>query len=893
VRLIARLRASVRSIVRRERAERDLDDELRFALDELASRHEARGIDPAAARIAARCELGHADLIKADIRSLGLAHAIDNLRRDIAYTGRALRRAPMFTAIVSLIVAGGVGPATAIFSIVNGLLIDPLPYRAPHELVSVWQDLQAAAYTRAPLSGPELRDLRRRSQTVEAFAGIWANTAALSDGPEPEQLRVGLVTANFFDVLGVEPVLGRSFRTDDDAERRPGIILSWEVWQRRYGGEVSRIGTTVPVNGRPTSILGVMPPGFRLLLAPDAAIPDDQQAWVLLGPNALNGPRQQQFLRTVGRIRAGVTLEAAQREIAALGDALGREHLEYGPQGLAFYAVPLQRDSTRAVRRALLGLLVSVFVLLAIGCVNVANLMAARSINRQHELQVRAALGASRTRLWRQALIEALLLSAAGGSLGLLFAIGLLEILLASRPPALARLDLAGLDWGVFGFACLVSFACGLLFSLAPVPQLLALPVSGPRTVTAHAGRGTFRNGLVTVEIALCGVLVITSALFARGFSALQQVPQGFVERNVVTFKVARSRTPSEGSAAGPISEVLRQRIAGLAGVSAVGTTSHLPFDTVPNWGSPFRVRAAGRTLEGIADARAVSAGYFDALSARVVSGRQFDERDRDAAPRVAIVDTHFAEAAWPDGTAVGRQLLADPLTTGAANVPVTVVGVLEHIRDREVARAGRPQIYFPVTQAPRDPLAYAVNTSRQPAELVREVKALLAELDASVPVYDVRPLSAYTSDAYALGAFTSVLLIAFAVSALALTAVGIYGISAFRAACRRREFGVRIAFGAGARQVALLVLRDAVRLAVIGSLAGPPQPLSRRRRWQRTSPWSVPTIRPSTCSAPSSLSPLRRPPRSSRRCAPPAPTPPTSCAASERRTSHQLRHRY
>jgi predicted permease len=822
-----RARTAMRSVFRRSQAERDLDEELRFALEEVAARHERRGISRDAALRAARLELGHADSIKAQVRDLSFGHALEAVGRDAVYAWRSLRRVPLFSSLVCLILGGGIGAATAIFSIVNALLLAPLPYRAADRLAFVWQDLTRAGYPRAPLSGPELQDLRDRSTLFSAFGGIWANTAALTDGTEPEQLRIGLVTPNFFDVLGADAHLGRTFKDQDDAVNAPpSILLSGALWRRRYGGDPALVGRRILVNGRPSTVVGVMPESFRLLLPADSAIPDDQQAWQLLGRNRLRGPRQQQFLRVVGRLKPGVRLEDGQKEIAAIARAVGSEFVEYGRDGATFYAVGLQADATREVRPALLALFGAVGLLLTIGCVNVAGLLVARAAARHHETAVRLAIGASRGRLFRQCLAEGLLLSIAGGALGTVVARLMLNLLMAARPASLSRIDLTQLDARVLAFAAVVSILWGVLFSLAPLGPVFRTHVStalngGARTTVARGFR--VRAGLVVAQIAISSVLLVMAGLLAKGFVELQRAPMGFDAHGVLTFKV--SIPPNRfGSldTANAFSRQLRERLSALPGVAAVGATSHVPYDTVPNWGTPYLPEdARDETQAGMADARAVTPGYFDAVGAELVEGRWFADADAPGKLPVAIVDTRMAARMWPGRSAIGRRFKADPGTTGSPNVTVTVVGVVRHIRHREMTADVRQQVYFPAPQSFRNPMVYVVKAPAGPDDLAASVRTVVAALDPTLPIYNVRPLEDYTADARAVRAFTLVLSLVFAGSALVLSGVGLYGVTAFAVAQRRREFGLRVALGARGGQVAQMVLKDGARLAFAGAALG------------------------------------------------------------------------
>ena len=827
MRLLAKFRRACRAWFRPGEVEREVADELRFALDELTARQRARGLAPEAASRAARLELGRVDSLREDVQSRGLAHRLETLRRDLVYAWRSLARTPVFSGLVVLILAGGIGAATAMFSVVNALLLAPLPYRAADRLVFVWQDLTSAGYPRAPLAGPELQDLRHRASRFDGFGGIWANTVALTDGSEPEQLRVGLVTSNFFEVLGADAFLGRTFnRADESRDSAPAILLSHALWSRRYGASRELVGNRVLVNGRPATVVGVLPETFRLLLPADSAIPDDQQAWLLLGRTALEGPRQQQFLRVVGRMKPGVRLADAQQEIAAISHQVGREFTEYGRDGASFYAVGLQADATREMRPALLALLGAVSLLLTIGCVNVAGLLVTRAAARHHETAVRLAIGANRGRLFRQCLTEGLMLSSLGGALGVLMAQGLLALLLAARPSSLSRIDLTQLDLRVLLFAAVVSSIWGILFSLAPLSQVFRTNVSA---VLHAGGRGTvgggyrLRSAMVVAQVAISGVLLVTSILLAKGFYELQRVKAGFSDADLLTFKIslAGSRYRGPDGAAG-FSRQLRERLRALPGVAGAGAISHLPFDTVPNWGTPYLPEhVADTTHAGLADARAVTPGYFEAIGAELVAGRWFSEADIGGSLPVAIVDSTLAARLWPEGTALGQRVLADPWTTGTPRVTVTIVGVVRHIRHREITRDLREQMYFPAPQSFRNPMAYVVKAPADLAAVAAAVRGVLSELDPTLPIYDVRPLSAYTSDARAVRAFTLVLALAFAGSALILATVGIYGITAYAAGMRRREFGVRFALGARSVQVAMLVIGNATALAAAGAALG------------------------------------------------------------------------
>jgi predicted permease len=713
--------------------------------------------------------------------------------------------------------------SAAIFSVIKAVLLEPLPYRAADRLVFVWEDLTHAGHPRAPLAGPELLDLRHRARAFDAFGGIWANTATLHGDGDPEQLRVGLVTANFFDVLGADAALGRTFRQPDEgAHETAGVLLSWAVFERRFGADPAAIGRRVEVNGSPARIIGVMPRRFRLLLPPDAAVPDDLNAWLLLPRSFSEWPRAQRFLRVVGRMKGHVELADAQEDIRAIGERIRRD---FGGRG-GLFAVPLHDDGVREVRPALLALFAGVGILLLVACVNVAGLLVTRAAARAHETAMRMALGAGRARLFRQCLAEGVVLALLGAVAAVAFAHAGLAALLAARPAALARIDAASIDWTVLAFAAAVALAWGLLFSLAPLGELLRTDLVA---ALQHGGRQSVhvpyrtRAALVTMQIALGVVLLVSAGLLVRGVLQLQRVDPGFVDEGVLTFRIAmappRFASPEKAAA---FARALRHRLAAIPGVVAAGAISHLPYDELPNWAGPYRPEGRPDVEDGRrADSRAVMPGYFEAVGATLLDGRYFSDADTPASQGVAIVDERLAGRLWPGERAIGKRLLADPTTSGVADRLVTVVGVIRHMRHRRPTEEVNEQIYFPWGQSWRTPMAFAVRTNGPASTLAPSVLAAVRALDPQLPLADVRPLASYAEHARAARRFTAVLALAFAALATLLACLGVYGVTSYAVAIRRHEFGVRSALGAGRADVMRLVLREGVALAAAGSVLG------------------------------------------------------------------------
>jgi predicted permease len=817
-----------RTLFRKAHLDRDLDDELASYVDELIERKVRGGIDPAVARREALVETGGLEQVKEQVRMARVGGRIDTALADVRYALRGLRRAPGFTTIAVLTLSLGIGATVAIFSVVHAMLIEPLPYRDADRLVIVWSDLTDAGYPRGPLAGPELKDLRERATRFTGFGGIWSNTAALTGDGDPEQLRIGLVTREFFPVLGADAALGRTFTAEDDTPASSAtILLTWPLWQRRYARDPHIVGRRVQVNGRPATVIGVMPAGFRLLFPPDASIPDDLQAFLLLNPAYERGPRGQQYIRVIGRLRPGVTLEEGQREIAAIGREVGRQHAEYGPSGWVVYAVGLQNDDMRELRPALVALFGGVTILLLIACVNVAGLLVARAASRRHETALRRALGAGRLRLFRQYVVEGLLLGAFGGAVGVGVGWVGLRGLLTARPEALQRIDAAHLEPAVVAFAAGVALLSSVIFSLAPLTESFrrgvvdALGQGGRRGVTVPSPRA--RAGLVIVQVALGVVLVVNAGLLVRGLVALQQVDPGFRAGGVLTFRVAppgsRYQTPA---AFVTFVERLQDELSRLPGVDRVGGISHLPYDDLSNWSTPYlKEGETDRRKAREADARAVTPGFFETAGAVLTAGRDFTNADDVTAPPVAIVDERLASRLWPGESAIGRRVLADPRADGAPTVLVTVVGVVRHLRHRTPAEEVREQMYFPERQVLRSPIAWLLRTTVEPATISAAVRAVVGRLDPELPVYDVRPLADYSKAARASPRFTTVLAVMFAAAALALAVVGVYGLIAYSVVRRRHELGIRLALGARPIQIQKLVVGEGLRLATAGLVLG------------------------------------------------------------------------
>jgi putative ABC transport system permease protein len=753
-------------------------------------------------------------------RFVSLRDTLNGLLLDFRYARRALSKAPALAAVIVLTLALGIGANTAIFSVVHAMLIEPLPYRSADRLLFVWLDRSDVGYPRGPLSWPDLKDLREGSRTCVSFGGIWATgTVALTGDGDPEQLRAALVTTNFFDVLGAEAAIGRTFRPEDGVPgAAPTVLLGWDLFERRFGGDRSIVGRQIQMNDGSTTVIGVMPKAFRLLLPMDSSVPDRLQVWHPLSADVETWPRGSHFLRVVARMRPDVTIVEAREDIASIAHRISRE---VGTRR-AFTTVGLQADDVREIRGPLLALSAGVGILLMIGCVNVAGLLIARAASRAKETALRLALGASRGRLVRQFLIEGLLLTLLGAAAGLLVGYAGLRALIAFTPETLSRLESSRIDLPVLAFTIGVSIVWGLLFSLAPATELFKTDAS--RTLSSGGSRSASlpvryraRAVLAMVQIAMSVVLLVGAGLLVRTFAEIQRVDLGFRSDQHLTFRVAipGNRYGSADGITAAMNE-LQRRLASLPSVAGVGAISHLPYDDLPNWGLTYALE--GPKQQGgppVANTRSITPGLLETMGAQLIDGRFFTAHDSTP---VVIIDDILARRLWPGRSAVGQHLM---IGQGEPSRRFSIVGVVRHLNLRSVVEDIVPQIYLPYRVWQRSPMAFVLRTDGTSPALAADVRSAVSAFDPRLPIFDVRFLGAYVESARSIRRFTMWLAVAFAGTALLLTCVGVYGVLAYAVTTRRHEFGVRRALGADTRRVIRDVLGEGVRFAVAGCLGG------------------------------------------------------------------------
>lgn len=750
--------------------------------------------------------------------------------QDLRYAGRMLRRAPGFTVVAVLTLGLGIGAATAIFSIVSGVLMRPLSYREPERLVNLWVDFGVAAQSLPAMSPGDFKDYQQRTRLFESIAAasggnIVGATGALTEGGHVQRVDVSTVTANFFQTVGIDPLYGRHFTAEEEATGGPQVVLlSHRLWVSRYGADPSIVGRTIRLDGLDQLVVGILPASGRLWLPAEAFLVTDAEIWKPLRFNYANQPpRNFTFFTVFGRLRPGVTLQQAQSDLETVAAQLRSEHAVHESAGMRIRAVPLHEDVVKHVRPALIALLGAVGMLLLIACTNVAHLLLARATARERELAVRGALGASRGRLLRQLTTESLVLSAGGGALGVALAWLGTRWLTWMSPANLPRVDAIRIDPAVLFFALGATVATAIAFGL--IPALRAASVDVNRTLragtspSASKAQVRMRGLLMIAEVALTLMLLIGAGLMVRSFVALQHVRPGFDAGNVLSFRV--SLPVARFSRFEMRAEFIRrmeEELLRLPGVTQVGFTSQLPL-TGTGALAPFAYdEATARNWESAtADGRGASPNYFRALGTRLLAGRFFEERDRGA--NVIIIDETLAARAWPGEHAVGKRLQVQP--TGSPNAFAEVVGVIEHIRSQDLARAVRPQIFRPLIGFGGTQPFVVVRTTMDPASLTPTIRELIASMDPDVPVDRAQPMSAYVGDALAQARLTLVLMAGFGAVALIMAAVGIYGVISYSVSQRTKEIGIRMALGQEARQIRNLVVGQGLRLVGISLAIG------------------------------------------------------------------------
>lgn len=748
---------------------------------------------------------------------------------DFRYAVRQLHRRPGFAAVAVLTLALGIGANTAIFSVVNTVLLRPLPYAQPDRVVAVWNAFDGREdYS---LSAPELIDYRREIRSFEHLAAYDVTDANLTgDGP-PERLSIARVTASLFSALGVDAAVGRTFVADEDVPGQDDVVvLGHGLWQRRFGGDPSVVGRAVRLDGRSRRVVGVMPATFRL--PQDFEAEDATQLWVPLALDLENlGGRGSHGLDAVARLRPGASLAEANAELRVVAQRWVDEGIT-DIEDFTTFAVPVEEEVVGEVRPALLVLFGAVGFILLIACANVANLLLVRGDERQKEIAVRAALGSGRRRIIGQLLAESLLLAVLGGALGLLLGYLGVEALIALDPPSIPRASEFGLDARVLAFTGVAALLTGVFFGTIPALQASRPDLTLP--LKEGAGGGTFdprrqrlRRGLVVGEVALSVVLVIGAGLMIRSFWELRQIELGFRPESVLTMQLTLPAADySETADVTAFYRQLTERVDALPGVASAGAAAALPLmHTVGDWGIDIEGRVEEPDENFVGYPQIVTPRYFEAMGIRRVGGRFLEETDRADAVPAAVISETMAETYWPGETAIGKRFR---ISREENDGPwFTVVGVAGDVRRNALADEPLPTMYFPHAQlavamgSTTAAMTLVLETASDPLALVDAVREVVRSMDASLPVSEVRSMEQVVNAALAEPRYIMLLLVIFAGVALALGAIGIYGVIAYAVSRRTQEIGIRMALGAASGNVRRLVVGHGAMLAAIGIVLG------------------------------------------------------------------------
>ncbi len=825
-----KIRLRFGALFQKKKLDAEMEEEMRAHVEMKTQANIAAGMDPTAARHTALRQFGWAESIKETCREQRGVSWLENLVQDLRYGARQLRRNPGFTVVATLTLALGIGANTAIFSVVNGVLLKPLAYQEPERIVTIllegWN----------PVSPADFLDWRAQSHgfTGMAAAEFWDGT--LTGGDRPESVRALRVGEGMFQILGVPPLLGRTFQPDDfQAGKDHVVVLSHRLWQRRFGGNPNIVGQSLALNGESYQIVGIMPPPFQF--APFWATKAEFWAPLDLTPRATQ--RGGNSLRVFARLKPGVARAQAQAEMDAIWQRLARAYPDSN-SGRTVRVDTLLEKVVGNIRPALLMLVGAVIFVLLIACANVANLLLVRGASRQKELAIRAALGASRWRTIRQLLTESVLLSVLGGGLGLLlgvWGVGMLKRMLAVQATAIRmpRTAEITLDSTALLFTLGVALLTGLVFGLAPALQAAAPDLHGAlkrsgRGATEGRGGHRLRSALVITEIALALVTLAGAGLMLRSFARLEAVDSGFVPDKVLSFVVSlhgESDLVAERREA--FYRQLSEKISALPGVISAGAVNHLPLagDLWDRW-LHIEGRPVAKPNDGFgAIYRVCRPGYFQTMGITLERGRDFTDQDKSDTPGVMVINEQLAREQWRGEDPVGRRVTFDD--TGINAKWFTIVGVIKNVKQHDWSEDVHNEIYLPFQQSPwlSDPtgpylsMTLVVRTSTNPLGLVTAARNAVWSLNGNIPVSSVTTLEQVVSDAVWQPRFNLMLITLFAVLALTLACVGIYGVMAYTVTQRTQEIGIRMALGARNGDVLRLVLGHGIKLALLGAALG------------------------------------------------------------------------
>ncbi|MGA2738426.1 MAG: ABC transporter permease [Bryobacteraceae bacterium] len=767
---------------------------------------------------AARRAFGNLTAVKETIHEMSNWTVLEQFGHDLRYGGRLLRRSPAFSIVAVLTLALGIGANTAIFSVVNAVLLRPLPFSGPDRLVRIWESQPEKRFDRNVVDPFNFLTWRERSRSFEQMAAIDSWTSNITGGVEPLAVHGMRVSPEFFSILRISPLMGRVFVQEEGVPGRDhSVVFSYGFWQSHYGGDRNVLGRKIAMNGEPATVVGILQPDFHF--------PGwKADLYVPLALDRAEARKGGRWLSTIARLKSGVSLAQAQQDMAAVARQLAEERPGMD-KGWSAAVVPLLEDVTENFRLPLFVLLAAVGLVLLIACANVANLLLMRANGRMREIALRAALGAGRRRILQQLLSESLLLALAGLAGGLAIGYWGLQGLLALLPESvtLPRMESIHLDSGVFLFALGISLATAILFGLAPAiqvsrPQLQTALQQGSQR-TGVGGSRIFRRTFVVAEIALALLLLVGAGLLMRSFARLTSVNPGFRTEHLLTMEMFTSPAKYEDNLKrSQYLERVLDEVRSVAGVRAAGTTHFLPLTGMVS-GSCF-APAPGPdpdTSSPSADFLVISPGYFQTMRTAMLSGRDFAARDRYGAPSVLVVNHAFAERFFASQNPVGKKLNV----CWTIPNPVEIVGVVADARQTELKEPPHPTIFLANAQGPMYFARLVVRAANDPRQMARAVQTAIHRVDPDQAISNVQTMDEIFSDSVARPRFQLVLLLVFAAIAMLLATIGVYGVVSYSMSQRTQEIGIRVALGAGAGDVSRLVLREGLLLGGLGVAVG------------------------------------------------------------------------
>ena len=817
------------------RREQELSDEIGSHLEMQIEDNLRQGMNQEEARLAALRQFGGVEQVKEVYRDRRGLPLLETMVQDLRFGGRMLRRSPGFTASVVLTLALGIGANTAIFSVINSILLRPLPYQDPEGLVQLWEisSQQKGSNDKNSVSLPNFVDWREQNQSFEYMAAYLARSMNFTGEEQPERLQGVVVSPSFLPLLKVQPFIGRAFLPD---EAQPGkhrvVMISYSLWQRRFGADPNITEKTMLLNGIGHPIIGVLPERFQFPDPEGRRAPGSSagQTTDLLLPMAFDpknlGDRGSHFLLALGRLKPGVTCEQAQAEMDSIANRLEGLYPE-SSKGWTIRVVPLHEQVVGEVRPMLLLLLAAVGFVLLITCANVANLLLARATTRHKEMALRLALGAGRGRLIRQLLIESLLLAILSGGIGLLVAYWGSQAIVTLSLSELPRAHEIAIDNRALIFTLGLSLLTGILFGIVPALQASRINLNeslkeGSKSATAGVHRNRFRSLLVVSEIALSLVLLIGAGLLIKSFVRLANVKTGFEAGNLLTANLSLpfSKYPEPEKRMAFFEQVL-EKLQAIPGVQSVGATTDLPLSGSNN-NITFIIEGRAAALlsdEPAANWRAVSPDYFTTMGMTLVNGRGFTNRDRKGTPEVVLINEAMAERYWPGESAIGKRITI--YDNDAPRPWREIIGIVSNIRHFNLRKEPVPEMYVPHLQRPQSSMTLVSRLTSDQQSVIAAMREAVLSVDKDQPTYNIRMMSQVISESLTSSRVIMLLLGIFAAVALVLAGVGIYGVMSYSVAQRTREIGIRMALGANMGNVLRMVIWQGLSVAIVGLVIG------------------------------------------------------------------------